>query len=109
MRQFFKVVAGIMGFTALVVLLALLVAIAAMLAVITPIVIPILALLSGGGLLVAIGFACAGHWQDATKALWACLACSFTFSLFVGLVQVVNPWATGFPVTVMDRRGINRY
>jgi hypothetical protein len=62
-RQIVRVVGRIVGFAVLAVLLALRIAVAAVLAVVTPIVMPILALLSGGGLLVAVGFACAGHWH----------------------------------------------
>jgi hypothetical protein len=93
-----KIVGRIVGFAALTVLLALRIALAAVLAVVTPIVMPILALLSGGGLLVAIGFACAGHWHDAAKGLWACLICSVTFGVLAGLIQWVNPRAFVAPV-----------
>jgi uncharacterized membrane protein YhaH (DUF805 family) len=92
-------VGGIVGFAVLGVLLALRIALAAVLAVITPIVMPILAVLSGGGLLVAIGFACARHWHDAAKGLWACLICSVTFAMVACLVQLVNPLAFSLPVT----------
>ena len=104
MRQFVRVVGRIIGFAVLAVLLALRIALAAVLAVITPIVMPILALLSGGGLLVAIGFACAEHWQDAAKGLWACLICSITFAVVACLVQLVNPLAFSLPVSVTGRR-----
>ncbi len=100
MRRIVKVVAGIMGFVVLAVLLALRIALAAVLAVITPIVMPILALLSGGGLLVAIGFACVGHWHDAAKGLWACCICSVTFAGVACLVQLVNPSAFSQPVSL---------
>lgn len=93
MRPFIKVVRVIIGFAALAILLALRIALAAVFAVITPIVMPILALLSGGGLLVAIGFACAGHWHDAAKGLWACLICSVAFGVIAYLTQLVNPLA----------------
>ncbi len=104
MRQIFKVVGRIMGFTALAVLLALRIAVAAVLAVITPIVMPILALLSGGGLLVAIGFACAEHWHDAAKGLWACLICSVTFAGVACFVQLVNHLAFSLPVGFAGRQ-----
>ena len=100
MRQIVKVVGGIIGFVVLAVLLALRIALAAVLAVVTPIVMPILALLSGGGLLVAIGFACAGHWHDAAKGLWACLICSATFIVIAGVVQLVNPATFSLPVSL---------
>jgi hypothetical protein len=99
MRQFFKAVGRIIGFAAFAVLLALRIALAAVLAVITPIVMPILAVLSGGGLLVAVGFACAGHWHDAAKGLSACLICGFTFGVVAALIQIVNPFAFRQPVT----------
>ena len=99
MRRIVKVVAGIMGFVVLAVLLALRIALAAVLAVITPIVMPILALLSGGGLLVGIGFACAGHWHEAAKGLWACFICSGALGVVACLVQLVNPLAFSSPVT----------
>jgi hypothetical protein len=92
------------GFAMLAVLLALRIALAAVLAVITPIVMPILALLSGGGLLVAIGFACAGHWHDAAKGLWACLICSVTLAVVACLVQVVNPLAFSLAVRFPTQR-----
>jgi hypothetical protein len=92
-RQIIRVVGGMIGFAVLAVLLAVRIALAAVLAVITPIVMPILALLSGGGLLVAIGFACAGHWHDAAKGLWACLICSAIFAAFSVVVKTVNPYA----------------
>jgi hypothetical protein len=104
-RQVVKVVAGVIGFTLLAVLLALRIAIAAVLAVVTPIVMPILALLSGGGLLVAIGFACVGHWNDAAKALWACFICGVSFAGVACLVQLVNPLAFSLPVSFVGRRG----
>jgi hypothetical protein len=103
-RQIVRVVGGIVGFAVLVVLLALRIAVAAVLAVVTPIVMPILALLSGGGLLVAIGFACAGQWHDAAKGLWACFICSTTFGVVACLVQLVNPLAFSAPVVVTNRR-----
>jgi hypothetical protein len=103
MRQFVRVFGRIIGFAVLAVLLALRIAIAAVLAVITPIVMPILALLSGGGLLVSIGFACAGHWHDAAKGLWACFICSGTFAVVACLVQLVNPLAFSLPVSFVDR------
>ncbi len=93
MRQIFKSAAGIMGFAALAVLLALRIAVAAVLALVTPIIMPILALLSGGGLLVAIGFACAGHWHDAAKGLWMSFICSVIFAGAACLAQLVNPLA----------------
>jgi hypothetical protein len=74
------------------------IAVAAVLAVVTPIVMPILALLSGGGLLVAIGFACAGHLHDAAKGLCACFICSVSFAGVACLVQLVNPLAFSAPV-----------
>ncbi len=92
MRQVVKVVAGVTGFTLLAVLLALRIAIAAVLAVVTPVVMPILALLSGGGFLIAIGFACSGHWHDAAKGLWACFICSAAFCCIAGLIRMVNPF-----------------
>lgn len=104
MRQIIRVVGGMIGFAMLAVLLALRIALAAVLAVITPIVMPILALLSGGGLLVAIGFACAGHWHDAAKGLWACLMCGSTFVSVAGLAQLVNPFAFGVPVVSLPTR-----
>jgi hypothetical protein len=98
MRQIVKVAVAIVEFAVLAVLLALRIAVAAVLAVVTPIIMPILALLSGGGLLVAIGFACAGHWHDAAKGLWACLICSVTFAGVACLIQLVNPLAFSAPV-----------
>jgi tetrahydromethanopterin S-methyltransferase subunit D len=98
-----RVVGRIIGFALLAVLLALRIALAAVLAVITPIVMPILALLSAGGLLVAIGFACAGHWHDAAKGLWACFICSVAFGVVACLVQLVNPLAFSLPVGVSGR------
>jgi hypothetical protein len=98
MRQVVKVLGVIIGFATLAVLLAARIAVAAVLAVVTPIVMPILALLSGGGLLVAIGFACVGHWHDAAKGLWACFVCSVTFAVVACLVQLVNPLAFSAPV-----------
>lgn len=105
MRQIVRVVGGIVGFAVLAVLLALRIAVAAVLAVITPIVMPILALLSGGGLLVAVGFACVGHWHDAAKGLWACLLCSATFSVVACLIQLVNPLAFTQPVGFVGKHG----
>jgi hypothetical protein len=102
MRQFFKAVGRIIGFAAFAVLLALRIALAAVLAVITPIVMPILAVLSGGGLLVAVGFACAGHWHDAAKGLWACLLCSGAFALIAGLTKMLNPLAFSDPATIVN-------
>jgi hypothetical protein len=99
-RQIVRVVGRIIGFAGFAVLLALRIALAAVLAVITPIVMPILALLSGGGLLVAIGFACAGHWHDAAKGLWACFICSVVFAGVACLVQLVNPLAFSLPVAI---------
>ncbi len=104
MRQIIRVVCGIIGFAVLAVLLALRIAVAAVLAVVTPIVMPILALLSGGGLLVAIGFACVGHWHDAAKGLWACFICSVTFAVVACLVHLVNPLAFSLPVGFAGRR-----
>jgi thiol:disulfide interchange protein len=72
--------------------LSLRIALAAVLAVIMPIVMPILALLSGGGLLVAIGFACAGHWHDAAKGLWACGSWSAVICFTASLAQTINPY-----------------
>ncbi len=103
MRQIVRVVGGIVGFAVLVVLLAPRIAVAAVLAVVTPILMPILALLSGGGLLVAIGFACAGQWHDAAKGLWACFICSVTFGVVACLVQLVNPLAFSVPVGFVGR------
>ncbi len=100
MRHVVKVVRTIIGFAVLAVLLALRIAVAAVLAMITPIVMPLLALLSGGGLLVAIGFACVGHWHDAAKGLWACCICSVTFAGVACLVQLVNPLAFSQPVSL---------
>jgi hypothetical protein len=104
MRQVVKVSGAVIGFAALVVLLALRIAVAAVLAVVTPIVMPILALLSAGGLLVAIGFACAGHWHDAAKGLWACFICSVSFAVVACLAQLVNPLAFSLPVGFAGRR-----
>jgi hypothetical protein len=104
MRQVVKVAGAVIGFAALAVLLALRIAVAAVLAVVTPIVMPILALLSGGGLLVAIGFACAGHGHDAAKGLWACFICSVTFGVVASLAQLVNPLAFSLPVGFLGRR-----
>ena len=104
MRQIFKVVGLIMGFAALPVLLALRIAVAAVLAVVTPIVMPILALLSGGGLLVSIGFACAGQWHNAAKGLLACFACSVVLGLFACLAQLVNSYIFSVPATITNRR-----
>jgi hypothetical protein len=101
-RQIIRVVGRMMGFGVLAVLLALRIALAAVLALITPIVMPILALLSGGGLLVAIGFACAGHWHDAAKGLWACLICSAIFAAFSVIVKTVNPYAVISIVVVQE-------
>ncbi len=103
MRQIVRVVGGIIGFAVLAILLALRIALAAVLAVITPIVMPILALLSGGGLLVAIGFACAGHWHDAAKGLWACFICSATFGVVACLAQLVNPSAFSVPMFTTNK------
>jgi hypothetical protein len=103
-RQIVKIVGGIIGFTALAVLLPVRIALAAVLAVTTPIVMPILALLSGCGLLVAIGFGCAGHWHDAAKGLWACFICSVTFAVVACLVQLVNPLAFSLSVGFVGRR-----
>ncbi len=105
MRQIVRAVGRIIGFAVFAVLLPLRIALAAVLAVITPIVMPILALLSGGGLLVAIGFAYAGHWHDAAKGLWACFICSAVFGVVACLVQLVNPLAFSLPVGFVDRRG----
>jgi hypothetical protein len=102
-RQIIRVVGGIIGFAVLAVLLSLRIALAAVLAVITPIVMPILALLSGGGLLVAIGFACAGHWHDAAKGLWACFICAAMFGAVAWLVQLVNPLAFSTLTTGISR------
>ncbi len=104
MRQVVKFVAGIMGFAALAVVLAFRIALAAVLAVITPIVMPILALLSGGGLLVAIGFACAGHWHDAAKGFWASGVCSAIFAAIAATVEAVNPLAFSREVAVTQFR-----
>ena len=104
MRRVYKAAGAVIGFAALAVLLALRIAVAAVLAVVTPIVMPILALLSGGGLLVAIGFACAGHWHDAAKGLLACVICSVTFAVVACLVQLVNPLAFSLPVGFAGRR-----
>jgi hypothetical protein len=103
-RQIIRVVGGIIGFVLLAVLLALRIALAAVLAVITPIVMPILALLSGGGLLVAIGFACAGHWRDASKGLEACFTCGVAFGVFAAIVQAVNPFAFSLPVSLLKQK-----
>jgi hypothetical protein len=103
-RHIIKIAGGIIGFTVLTVLLALRIALATVLAVITPVVMPILALLSGGGLLVAIGFACAGHWHDAAKGLWACLICGITFGAVACLVQLIDPLAFSLPVGFAGRR-----
>jgi hypothetical protein len=102
MRPVIKVAGGIIGFAVLAVLLALRIALAAVLAVVTPIVMPILALLSGGGLLVAIGFACVGQWHDAAKGLWACLLCSGAFALIAGLTKMLNPLEFSDPVTIAN-------
>jgi hypothetical protein len=101
--QIVRVVGGIIGFAVLAILLALRIAVAAVLAVVTPIVMPILALLSGGGFLVALGFACAGHWHDAAKGLWACFICSVTFAVVACLVQLVNPVAFSLPIGFTGR------
>ena len=103
MRQVVKVAGAIAVFAGLAVLLAFRIALAAVLAVVTPVVMPILALLSGGGLLVAIGFACVGHWHNAAIGLWACFACSVVLGLFAGLVQLVNPYIFSAPVTITTR------
>jgi tetrahydromethanopterin S-methyltransferase subunit D len=103
-RRIVRVVGGIIRFAVLAVLLAFRIALAALFAVITPIVMPILALLSGGGLLIAIGFACAGHWHDAAKGLWACFVCSVAFAVVACLVQLVNPLAFSMPVDFVGRR-----
>jgi hypothetical protein len=71
---------------------------------IAPIAMPILVLLSGGSLLVASGFACIGHWQDALKGLWACFVCSLMLAAFAGLVQLVAPYVFSLPVVVTNRR-----
>jgi hypothetical protein len=107
-RQVVKVVAGVIGFTLLAVLLALRIAIAAVLAVVTPIVMPILALLSGGGLLVAIGFACVGHWHDAVKGIVACCLSGLLLSIFSAFVQLINPWTFIAPIRVARGLEINR-
>ncbi len=104
MRQIIKVVGGIIGFVALAILLALRIALAAVLAVITPIVMPLLALLSGGGFLVAIGFACAGHWHDAAKGLSASLICSALFGLVAVLVRIVDPTSFTRPVSISGQQ-----
>jgi hypothetical protein len=100
MRQVVKVAGVVIGFAALSVLLAVRIAVAAVLAVVTPIVMPILALLSGGGLLVAIGFACVGHWHDAAKGLWASFICSVIFAVVACLVQLLNPLAFSQPISL---------
>lgn len=82
----------------LAVVLAFRIALAAVFAMLTPIVMPILAVLSGGSLLVMIGFAFAGHWHDAAKGLWACFICSVTFAIVAALDQLVNPLAFTQPV-----------
>ncbi len=98
MRQIVRVVGRIIGFAVLAVVLALRIALAAVLSVVTPIVMPILALLSAGGLLIAIGFACAGHWHDAAKGLWASFCCSITYGFVAALIQWVSPLAFSQPV-----------
>jgi hypothetical protein len=97
-RQVVKVIGKVLGFVVLAFLLALRIAVAAVLAVITPIVMPVLALLAGGGLLVAMGFASVGHWGDAAKGLSACAICGAAFCLVAALTQFVNPVAFSLPV-----------
>ena len=91
------------GFLMLAVLLALRVAVAAILGVITPIAMPVLALLTGGALLIAMGFAWAGHWHEAAKGLWACVLCGGAFVGIAVLAQIVNPLAFSQSVSIQDR------
>jgi hypothetical protein len=102
--QVVKIMGKIIGFAALTILLAFRIAVAAVLAVITPIVMPILALLSGGGLLVATGFACAGHWHDAAKGLWASLLCGAALITVAVISEAVNPFSFAEPVVLANRK-----
>jgi hypothetical protein len=104
MMPVIRFVGTIVGFAALTVLFSVRIALAVVLGAITPIVTPILALLSAGGLLVAIGFACGGHWHDALKVLCACIASSVALGIFAGIAQWVNPLAFSEPVVVTNLR-----
>ena len=94
----------VMAFPAAVALMALRLAAGMVVSLLALAVLPILALLSGGGLIVSIGFACAGQWHEAVKGLWACLVSSVALGLLAGLAQLVNPTIFCVLVTMTDRR-----
>lgn len=84
--------------TAIVVLTVARVALAAILSLIAPLVLPLLVLLSGGGLVIAGAFAWTRHWHQAVIAGWACFICTVMLIGLAGLVQLVNPYAFSLPV-----------
>ncbi len=104
MARFVILIARIAIFPAAIILMAFRLALGIVLSFLAPIVLPVLVLLSGGGLVVSIAFASAGHWHDAAKGLWACFVCSVALGLFAGVVQLVNPYIFSAPVTITNRR-----
>jgi len=104
MMSLVRFVGTIVGFAALKVLFSVRIALAVVLGAITPVITPIVALLSAGGLLVAIGFARGGLWHDALKGLCARIASNVALGAFAGIARWVNPLAFREPVVVTNLR-----
>lgn len=102
MRQITSTLARLFRFVAILILSVVRIALAAALSLIAPVVLPLLVLLSGGGLVIAGAFACTGHWHHALMAGWACLICTVMLTVFAGLVQLVNPYAFSVPVRIIN-------
>ena len=102
MKQVFTILTGVLGIVAVVALTVVRIALAAALSLIAPLVLPLLVLLSGGGLVIAGVLACTAHWHQALMAGWACLICTILLTVFAGLIQLVNSYAFNLPVRVTN-------
>lgn len=102
LRQITSTLARLFWFAVILVFSVIRIALAAALSLIAPVVLPLLVLLSGGGLVIAGAFACTGHWHHALMAGWACLICTGMLIVFTGLVQLVNPYAFSVPVRIIN-------
>ena len=100
-----SIIGQIIVFVSVAILAMVRLALGIVLSIVAPVVLPVLVLLSGGGLLVTVGFACAGHWSHALKGLVAWFACTVALALFAGLAQLVNPYLFSVPVIVTNREG----
>ncbi len=107
MRQTTRVVGRIIGFVVLAALLTLRIAVAAVLTIAAPILMPFLALLSGGGLLIAIGFTCIGHWHDALKGVTASAICSLALVVIAGVAELAIPNFFSTSVALRNRSTLN--